>query len=68
MPQNGFVTPTFFKCAMCFATMPIGMNTIVIPAAYGKDTSDAAGLALVSHIGSVITIPLAFMALSAWIL
>lgn len=68
LPQNDFITPTFFKCAMCFATMPIGMNTIVIPAAYGKDTSDAAGLALVSHIGSVITIPLAFMALSAWIL
>ena len=68
LPQNGFFTPVFFKCAMCIAAMPMGLNTIVIPAAYGKDTTDAAGLALVSHLFSVGTIPLAFLLLDILIL
>ena len=41
--------------------MPLGLNTIVVPAAYGKDTSVAAGMALVSHLLSCITIPVIFM-------
>ncbi len=68
LPQNTFFTATFFKCAMCVSAMPMGLNTIVIPAAYGKDTSDAAGLALVSHLLSVGTIPLAFFMLQSFIL
>ena len=53
---------------MCFACMPMGLNAIVVPAGYGKDTTDAAGLALVSHLLSVITIPLMFMLFQAAIL
>ncbi len=68
LPKNSFFTDTFFKCAMCVASMPMGLNTIVIPAAYGKDTTDAAGLALVSHVLSILTIPLAFMLLQKFIL
>jgi len=68
LPRNAFFNDTFFKCAMCFASMPMGLNTIVIPAAYGKDTTDAAGLALVSHLISIITIPLSFMLLQNFIL
>ena len=68
LPRNAFFTDSFFKCAMCVATMPMGLNTIVIPAAYGRDTTDAAGLALVSHVLSVLTIPLAFMLLQSFIL
>ncbi len=68
LPSNTFFTPTFFKCAACVAAMPMGLNTIVIPAAYGKDTSDAAGMALISHVFSVATIPLTFMILQAVIL
>lgn len=60
LPQNNFFTLTFFKCAMCMASMPMGLNAIVVPAAYGKDTTDAAGLALISHLFSVGTIPLMF--------
>jgi predicted permease len=41
--------------------MPLGLNTLVIPAAYGKDTSAAAGMALVSHFLSCISIPLVFL-------
>ena len=48
-------------CVICALAMPLGLNTIVIPAGYGKDTSVAAGLALLSHILSCITIPIIFM-------
>ena len=68
LPHNAFFNESFFKCAMCIASMPMGLNTIVIPAAYGKDTTDASGLALVSHVLSIITIPLAFMLLQKFIL
>ena len=52
---------TFFVCAICSLVMPLGLNTVVIPAAYGKDTSTASGMALVSHLLSCITIPLIFL-------
>ena len=48
-------------CLVCVSCMPFGLNGIVIPAAYGKDTTDASGMALISHVLSVGTIPLAFM-------
>lgn len=67
LPRNIFFNNTFFKCAMCFASMPMGLNTIVIPAAYGKDTTDAAGLALMSHLFSIITIPFSFILLENFI-
>ncbi len=57
--DNAFFT-TFATLTVCAMSMPLGLNTVVIPAAYGKDTSTAAGMALVSHLCSVITIPLVF--------
>ena len=57
----------FVICTICSLAMPLGLNTIVIPSAYGKDTSTAAGMALVSHLLSVLTIPLIFL-LQHWIL
>ena len=48
-------------CTICAVSMPLGLNTIVVPGAYGKDTSVAAGMALISHLISCITIPLVFM-------
>ncbi len=48
-------------CAVCALAMPLGLNTIVVPSAYGKDTSVAAGMALISHLLSCITIPLIFL-------
>ena len=47
-----------FKCFIFSLAMPLGLNTIVIPAAYGKDTSVPAGMALISHLLSIATIPL----------
>ncbi len=54
---------TIYICTLCVLAMPFGLNTIVIPSAAGKDTSVAAGLALVSHLLSCITIPLIFLAI-----
>lgn len=48
-------------CTVCSLAMPLGLNTIVIPNAYGKDTSTAASMALISHLASLGTIPLIFM-------
>ena len=54
---------TTYICALCSLAMPLGLNTIVIPSALGKDTSDAAGMAVISHLLSCITIPLIFTCL-----
>lgn len=48
-------------CIITYMAMPLGLNTVIIPTAYGKDTSYAAGLAIFSHVLAVITIPLVFM-------
>ncbi len=50
-------------CAVSVLAMPLGLNTIVIPGAYGKDTTAAAGMALVSHVLSIGTIPLVYTVL-----
>ena len=51
---------TLAICAVCSVAMPLGLNTIVIPSAYGKDTTVAAGMAVISHLLSCITIPVIF--------
>ncbi len=56
-----FVPGTAVTCAVCAMSMPLGLNTIVVSSAYGKDTSVSTGMALVSHILSCITIPLMFL-------
>ena len=60
IPRSEFFSDTFIKCAIAAMAMPLGLNTIVIPTAYGKDTSDASSMAFISHLMSVITIPLVF--------
>lgn len=52
---------TIFICALCSLAMPLGLNTVVIPSALGKDTSIAAGMAVISHLLACVTIPLVFM-------
>lgn len=43
-----------------FAT-PLGLNTIVYPAAFGGETKTGASMAMISHTLSVITIPLMYL-------
>ena len=52
---------TFAACAICSLSMPLGLSTIIIPSALGRDTRVASGMALVSHILSCLTIPVVFM-------
>ena len=67
MPLLFIAVTSFFEiseatyiCALCSLAMPLGLNTIVIPSALGKDTTIAAGMTVVSHLLSCITIPLIF--------
>ncbi len=55
------MSESIYVCAVCSLAMPLGLNTIVVPSAYGKDTTVAAGMAVISHLLSCITIPLIFM-------
>ncbi len=45
---------------IAFAT-PLGLNTIVFPAAYGGETKTGASMSMISHTLSVITIPLMYL-------
>ncbi len=46
--------------ALCALAMPLGLNTVVFPAAYGGDTTPGASMALISHTLSIVTIPVMF--------
>ncbi len=65
IPQNSFVTETFLICGMCVMAMPAGLTAVFVPSAYGEDSTPAAEFALVSHVLSIITIPLMFMLFQA---
>lgn len=45
---------------VAFAT-PLGLNTVVYPAAYGTDTKPGASMAMISHTLCVITIPIMYL-------
>ena len=51
---------------VAYATL-LGLNTVVFPAAYGADTSTGAGMALISHVLSVVTFPLMYALLTLFI-
>ncbi len=53
--NNDILFLLFFAVAM-----PLGMNTIVFPEAYGGDPSTGASMTLISHTICVLTIPLMF--------
>lgn len=50
---------------IAFAT-PLGLNTIVYPAAYGGETETGASMTMISHTFSVITIPLMYYFFIVW--
>lgn len=45
-------------CVLAVLSMPLGLNSVVIPESHGQDTSEASGMAIVSHLASALTIPL----------
>ncbi len=50
--------------ALIAYAMPLGLNTVVFPAAYGADTSVGASMALISNVLCIITFPLMYALLS----
>ncbi len=58
---------SLIMCLFCFGT-PLGLNTIIFPAAYGGDTATGASMAMVSHCLSIITIPVMYVLLELFIL
>ncbi len=48
-----------FLTLFAFAT-PLGLNTVVFPAAYGGDASTGASMAMISHTFCIITIPIMY--------
>lgn len=58
------VPEAYYVCTICALAMPLGLNIMVIPSGYGKDTSLAAGAIIVSHLVSSVTIPFVFALMS----
>ncbi len=46
---------------------PLGLNTVVFPAAYGGDTSTGASMAMISHTLCIVTIPVMYTLLTAFL-
>ena len=53
--------------ALVYFATPLGLNTIVYPAAYGGETQTGASMASISHTLSVITIPLMYLVYIVWL-
>ena len=54
-------TSSFSSAVKPGTATPMGLNTIVFPAAYGGDTETGASMAMISHTLSVVTIPLMYL-------
>ena len=61
------VDSTITLIAAVLWAMPFGMNTVVFPEAYGGDGRKGAQLSFVSHIMSIVTIPIIFSIISKMI-
>lgn len=56
---------TVMTMALVAFSAAMGLNTVVIPAAYGRDTKPGASMAMISHIGAVISLPVMYALLTA---
>ncbi len=45
---------------LCANAMPLGLNTVIIPSAYGENPEAGASMALVSQLCAIVTIPTLF--------
>lgn len=57
------LSPDIRHVLICAYAMPLGLNTIVIPAAYDSDATIGASMALISNLLALITIPVVFFVL-----
>lgn len=63
----GADSTALIMCLFAYAT-PLGLNTVVFPAAYGGDTATGASMAMISHTACVITIPVMYALLTVFVL
>lgn len=54
---------TLYLTLFAYGT-PLGLNTVVFPAAYGGDTSTGASMAMISHTLCIVTIPIMYAILT----
>ncbi len=54
------VSEDIMRVAVCISALPMGLNTIVFPEAYGGDATTGAAMALISHIMAIATMPVLF--------
>jgi predicted permease len=59
----GAQTNVIFMALFAYSAA-LGLNTVVVPAAYDGDTHTGAGMAVISNAGAVITIPLLYALLT----
>ncbi len=53
--------PQPYACLItCASAMPLGLNVVVIPKSFGKDVSSGNSMVLVSHLISIVSVPLIF--------
>lgn len=52
-----------FMGMFAFSTA-LGLNTVIVPAAHGGDTRVGASMAMISHMGAMVTIPLLYAVLT----
>lgn len=55
---------TTLVCTLFAFATPLGLNTVVFPAAYGGDTSTGASMAMISHTLCIVSIPLMYALLT----
>jgi len=54
------ISETVYICSVISAAMPLGLNILIIPSAYGQDTTVPASMALMAFLFACITIPIVF--------
>lgn len=59
----GADTNTLFMALFATASA-LGLNVVVVPAAYDGDTHTGAAMAMISHVGAIVTIPLLYTLLT----
>ena len=59
--QKFYLPDCVLTLALFAYATPLGMNTVVFPAAYGGETKTGASMAMISHTLSVVTIPLMYL-------
>ena len=58
---------TILTVALIAYAMPLGLNTVVFPAAYGADTSVGASMALISNAFCILTFPMMYALLQLFV-